>query len=190
MGNLRNSDPPPSLPNVVTLDENQLRGEQRNPEFDSRRELLFGVRQSLRRFESAEFRSKFSGQTESSDPRPAYPFTKSMTLVNEGIAFGETVRERLEREGHSSETRTSQRTRTGKLPINSEQRAESPSTEALPPESEPPKAVEQNATAERRTQPSPSNQQVVNAPGRSAPRVARSKKPAKKAPPGKKGRTT
>jgi hypothetical protein len=184
------SEPPASLPNRVELVEDQLRGEQRRPDFDARRELLFDVRQSLRRFEQAELRLKFSGEANSSGPRPAYPFTKSMTLVNEGIAFGETVEERLERHGGSAETRKSQRTRTGKLPINSAPSAESPPAEALPPESEPPDAVEQNPTAARRTRPSPSNERVMSAPDERAPRVATSKKPAKKqAAPRKKGRT-
>jgi hypothetical protein len=190
MGKPRNSEPPASLPNLVELDEEELRGEHRKPQFDFRRELLFDVRRSLRRFEPAEARSRFSGEAESGDPRSPYPFTKSMILVNEGIAFGETVTERLERQGRSSEMRTSQRTRTGKLPINTARPAESPPAEALLPESEPPDAVEHNPSAQRRTQPSPSNEKVMSVSEKRAPRVAKSKKPAKKQPPpGKKGRT-
>lgn len=186
----RNSDPPASLPNLVELDAGQLRGEHRKPEFDIRRELLFEVRRSLRRFERPEVRSKFSGPDEVSDPRPTYPFTKSMTLVNEGIAFGETVHERLDRQGLSSEVRKSQRTRTGKLPLNSALRAEAPPAEVLPPESELPDSAEQNPTFERRTQPSPANDKVVSVSDKNAPRVAKSKKPAKKkAPSRKKART-
>jgi hypothetical protein len=178
------------LPNVVVLEDEQRRGEHRKPEFDIRRELLFEVRRSLRRFERPELRPKLSGRDEPSDPRPAYPFTKSMTLVNEGIAFGETVKERLDRQGRSSEVRKSQRTRTGKLPINSAPRAEAPPAEVPPPESEPLDSVEQNPTFERRTQPSPANEKVVRVSDESAPRDAKSKKQAKKqAPSRKKART-